>query len=62
MTLLCAVVCCLEFGGVESTPAKHYAVGRIANPPQIPGRINNPSYIANNPGEGMMRASQDRSD
>ena len=32
-----------------TAPKKHYVVGRIVNPSRIHGRINNPSYIANNP-------------
>ena len=36
-----------------TAPKKHYVVGWIVNPSRIHGRINNPSYIANNPGSSV---------
>ena len=40
-----------------TAPKKHYVVGRIVNPSVNSGRINNPSYIANNPGQRQENLS-----
>ena len=50
MNSLRAVISRLVLGSLEVAPEKHYVVRRIVNPSRIPGRISNPSYIANNPG------------
>ena len=52
MALIPDVASRLGLSKMVAATTKHYVVRRIVNPSRSHGRINNPSYLVNNAGEG----------